>query len=57
MSHYTNPLNSRSRRRPLNEFERLLFGADSAGVMGPVECIDAGAASVYVGAVCPVPSA
>jgi len=47
-AHYTNPLNSRGRRRPLTEFEQILFGADKMGVAGPVECIDAGAASVYV---------
>lgn len=47
--HYTNPLNSRGRRRPLTEFEQLLFGGKSAtDVAGPVECIDAGAASVYL---------
>lgn len=50
IDHFTNPLNTRSRRRPLTEAEQLLFGRDETGasVMGPVECIDAGAASVYL---------
>jgi len=48
MSHYTNPLNSRSRRRPLNDIEALLLGANDGGVLGPVGCIDAGAASAYL---------